>query len=88
MNTLFFSIGWWPILFSLPLARGLGVGGMLLLLGGGALYTGGAIIVGARKPDPNPNVFGYHEIWHIFVMLANIVHYVLVWVIVTGRAPL
>lgn len=88
MNSLFLALGWWPILFSLALARGLGLGGMLLLLGGGALYTTGAIIVGSQKPDPNPNVFGYHEIWHVFVILANLVHYILVWLIVTGRTPL
>ncbi len=88
MNTLFFIVGWWPILFTLPLQRGLGGGGLALLLAGGAVFTIGALIVGFQRPDPNPNVFGYHEIWHIFVIVGNLVHLFLVYLILTGHAPI
>lgn len=88
MNTLFFIVGWWPIMFTLPLQRGLGGGGLALLLGGGAVFTLGALIVGSQRPDPNPHVFGYHEIWHIFVIIGNLVHYYLVYLILTGHAPI
>ena len=54
----------------------------------GALYTVGAFIVGSQRPNPNPHVFGYHEIWHVFVIVANVVHYVLFWLIVTGQSPI
>lgn len=87
MNTLFFLVAWWPILFALPLARALGAGGITLLIIAGAVYTIGALIVGFQRPDPDPLVFGYHEIWHIFVILGNIIVYVLVWMIVTGLTP-
>lgn len=88
MNTLFFLVAWWPILFALPLARGLGAGGITTLLIAGAVYTVGALIVGFQRPDPDPLVFGYHEIWHVFVILGNIIMYVLVWLIVTGKTPI
>jgi hemolysin III len=88
INTLFFAIGWWPVLFMFPLVRGLGAGGLALLLGGGAIFTIGALIVGSQRPDPNPHVFGYHEIWHIFVIAGNSVHYVLAYLAVTGQTPL
>ncbi|MFT7474607.1 MAG: hemolysin III [Verrucomicrobiales bacterium] len=88
INTLFFTIGWWPVLFAFPLTRGLGAGGLAILLGGGAIFTIGALIVGSRRPDPNPHVFGYHEIWHIFVIAGNSVHYVLAYFVVTGQTPL
>jgi len=88
MNTLFFLVAWWPILFALPLGRALGGGGIAILLVAGAVYTVGALIVGFQRPDPDPLVFGYHEIWHIFVILGNVIMYVLVWMIVTGRTPL
>ena len=88
MNTLFFVVAWWPILFAKPLANGLGGVGLALLLLGGALYSVGALVVGSQRPDPNPDVFGYHEIWHIFVIAAGIVHYVLMWNIVSGNSPL
>ena len=88
MNTLFLLLGWWPVLFIIPMGRALGVGGMALLLGGGLVYTVGALIVGGQRPNPNPHVFGYHEIWHLMVIAGNAIHYVLVSLIVTGRTPL
>ena len=87
-NAVFLTLAWWPIIFFLPLQRGLGGGGLALLLGGAGLYTVGAFVVGSQRPNPNPHVFGYHEIWHVFVIVANVVHYVLFWLIVTGQAPI
>ena len=48
-----------------------------LLLGGGAAYTIGAIIVGSQWPDPWTDTFGYHEIWHVLVVVGAGTHYVL-----------
>ena len=87
MNTLFFIVAWWPILFTFPLQRGLGGGGLVILLAGGAVYSLGALIVGFQRPDPNPNVFGYHEIWHLFVIAGYLLHFVLVYLILSGQAP-
>jgi hemolysin III len=42
---------------------------------GGFFYTTGAIIYGVKKPDPYPEVFGFHEIWHLFVMGGAFSHY-------------
>jgi hemolysin III len=47
-----------------------------LLIVGGALYTLGAVIYAARRPDPHPEVFGYHELFHVLVVLAAGFHYV------------
>lgn len=88
MNALFFIVGWWPVFFILSIAQGLGSGGLGLLLIGGAIFTVGALIVGSQRPDPNPHVFGYHEIWHILVVAGNAVHYWLVYLVVTGQTPL
>lgn len=87
MNTLFFLTGWWPVFFVVPIVNALGSGGFALLLGGGAVYTVGALIVGAQRPNPNPRVFGYHEIWHIFVIAGNAAHVALAYVVVTGQTP-
>lgn len=57
------------------------------MVAGGLIYTLGALIVGFQRPDPNPAVFGYHEIWHVLVIAANAVHFVLMWKIVTGQIP-
>ncbi|MBD3617140.1 MAG: hemolysin III family protein [Gracilimonas sp.] len=42
---------------------------------GGLFYTVGAIIYGIRKPDPIPGAFGFHEIWHLFVLGGAFSHY-------------
>lgn len=78
MNGLYLTGGWYPMLFCVPLWRGLGPGGFALLVAGGLCYTVGAIVVGAQRPDPWPRVFGYHEIFHLFVIAAATLHYLLV----------
>lgn len=88
MNSLFLIVAWWPIFFIFALIDGLGGGGFALLLGGGAVFTVGAFVVGAQWPNPNPNVFGYHEIWHVFVIVGNAVHAFLAFLILTGQAPI
>jgi hemolysin III len=41
-----------------------------LMLAGGLLYTAGALSYRRRRPDPNPSVFGYHEVFHVYVCAA------------------
>jgi hemolysin III len=53
-----------------------GVAPAVLLLCGGLLYTVGAIGYHARRPDPVPHVFGYHEVFHTYVTLAAACQYV------------
>ncbi|MGI9603538.1 MAG: PAQR family membrane homeostasis protein TrhA [Acidimicrobiales bacterium] len=74
MNAMFLSLGWGTVLLVPWLWDALGRGGFALLAVGGLLYTIGALVVGARRPDPDPAVFGYHEIWHAFVVLAVMCH--------------
>jgi hemolysin III len=51
---------------------------LLLIVLGGALYSFGALCLATRRPDPFPATFGYHEIWHVLVVLACACHYVVV----------
>ena len=75
MNGLFLSMGWVAVL-AIPQLIGFLEFEWLLLLGiGGMLYTIGAFIVGLRRPDPWPEIFGYHEIWHAMVVAAATLHY-------------
>ncbi len=46
-----------------------------LLLLGGALYTLGGIVYARQRPDPWPRVFGYHEVFHAFVVGGSAVHF-------------
>jgi hemolysin III len=83
MNTLFLVLGWYPVLFVPPLWRGLSHSDFVLMAAGGLIYTVGAVIVGAQRPDPWPEVFGYHEVWHTLVVVAVTLHYGLVWRLVS-----
>lgn len=56
----------------------LGVAGFVLLLTGGLFYTVGAVVYALRAPDPWPRTFGFHEIFHLFVVAGAAVHYVAV----------
>jgi len=44
--------------------------GLLLVVIGGVLYTVGAIVYARRRPDPEPAVFGYHEVFHVLTLAA------------------
>lgn len=48
------------------------------MLAGGILYTLGAVVYITKKGDFFPGRFGFHEVWHIFVLLAAAAHFVAV----------
>ena len=56
----------------------------MLVLAGGLCYTLGAIVYVLRRPDPVPNVFGYHEVFHALVIAAVALQYASVAIVVTG----
>jgi hemolysin III len=73
----------WSALIALPkLISELDGVRVALLIGGGVLYTVGAVVLGTRRPNPNPRVFGYHEVWHAFTIAAGACHFVAVALIV------
>lgn len=50
-----------------------------LIVLGGVLYTIGAIVYGMRRPNPIPGWFGFHELFHVFVVAASTAHYLAIW---------
>jgi hemolysin III len=50
---------------------------------GGVLYTLGAVIYARRRPDPLPDVFGYHEVFHALTIAGAACHYAVIafWVL-------
>lgn len=51
---------------------------LMWLVGGGVTYSLGAIVYATKRPDPWPERFGFHEIWHVFVLVAAAMHYIFV----------
>ncbi|HEX8860967.1 MAG TPA: hemolysin III family protein [Actinomycetes bacterium] len=80
--TLYLTLGWLGVVTLPSLAGRLGIAKLALLLVGGILYTVGAVVLDRQRPDPNPLVFGYHEVWHAFTVAAGLCHYALIWLLV------
>ena len=74
----------WVIVIALPeVVREIGVAPAALFLGGGLLYSGGAVVYARQRPDPWPRIFGFHELFHALVIAAAVLHFVAMagWVI-------
>ena len=78
-------LGWVGIVLLPEVARHIGIAPALLFVAGGALYTAGAVIYMRRRPDPRPAVFGFHELFHVFVIAAALAHYVAIAAFVVPR---
>jgi hemolysin III len=72
---IYMSLGWVAAIAFPELWSSMGVTGTLLVAAGGLLYTAGAVVYATQRPDPNPRVFGYHEVFHLFVILAAAAHF-------------
>jgi hemolysin III len=81
---LYLGLGWISVLLLPQLAATIGLGSLALCVVGGVLYTVGVVVLIRRRPDPNPSVFGYHEVWHAFTLAAGACHYALIWLIATS----
>ncbi|MBS1885175.1 MAG: hemolysin III family protein [Actinobacteria bacterium] len=73
--TVYLAIGWVAAAAFPELWSTLGPLGALLLVGGGLLYTAGAVVYAIQRPNPSPAIFGYHEVFHAFVIAAAVVHF-------------
>lgn len=76
---LYIAMGWTALVFMVPLSRVMPPGGLAWLLAGGLLYSVGAVCYTLRRPDPFPGFFGFHEVWHLFVMAGSLAHYVMIY---------
>ena len=81
-GTLYIAMGWAALLLGPQLVRVLSPVSLSLVVLGGLLYTGGAVVLLRNKPDPAPATFGYHEIWHLMVIAGTACHYVVVLLLV------
>jgi hemolysin III len=79
---MYLVLGWLAIIATPQLLHSLSRPELALLVIGGVLYTVGAVVLASRRPDPRPAVFGYHEVWHTFVVGANACHFALVALLV------
>lgn len=72
---IYVALGWISVVMLPALVDASGWGAVALLGIGGVLYTLGAVVYATHRPDPVPHVFGYHEIFHLFVIAAAAVQF-------------
>ncbi|HEY7074065.1 MAG TPA: hemolysin III family protein [Solirubrobacteraceae bacterium] len=71
----YLALGWVAVVAAPQLIARLSPAPLTLLAAGGILYTVGALVYAARRPDPWPSVFGFHELFHAFVVAAAAAHF-------------
>ena len=69
---LYLGMGWVAVIAAPALFLAVPAGGMIWVLGGGLLYTAGALIYALKRPNPAPGTFGFHELWHLFVVAGSV----------------
>jgi hemolysin III len=80
LSTLgFVAIGWLGVVPFVQLMSALPWEGTSLIALGGVLYTVGAVVYARRWPDPLPHWFGFHEVFHLFVVAGSTAHYLAIW---------
>lgn len=78
------GLGWAAVPFLGDLFAGAGIAAMVLAASGGALYSVGAAVYAARRPDPWPAVLGFHEVFHMITVAAFAAQNVGVWLLILG----
>lgn len=82
VGSLYLGLGWVGLLALPNLWVRVGAVPVLLIVLGGILYTAGAFCLHARRPNPAPTLFGYHEVFHAFVVAAAGCHYAAISLVV------
>lgn len=74
-STIYVSVGWIGAVVIPDLIDTIGWAGFAMFVGGGVVYSIGAAVYALKRPDPFPEVFGYHEIFHALTIAAVAMHY-------------
>lgn len=76
---IYLLMGWLVVIVIYPLIQALQTEALIWLILEAVFYTIGAIIYALKKPNPYPGLLGFHEIFHIFVLLGGISHFILIY---------
>lgn len=71
-------LGWIAVFFIWPIYKSMPIAGFVCLLLGGLMYTVGSLIYAKKSPRLKIAMFGFHEIFHVFILAGSVMHYVMV----------
>ena len=83
-STIYLIMGWLAIFAIVPLYRALPTAGFVWLLAGGLSYTVGGVLYAVKWPGRNNPRFGCHEIFHLFILLGSIFHFILMYQVIVA----
>lgn len=80
------ALAWFSTPFMPALNEVMGPTSLAWFLGGGVIYSLGALAYATRRPDPWPSIFGYHEVFHALVCAGALCHFIAVARVVLANA--
>jgi len=86
-TALYVAMGWLAIIPSFQMFPQLDIYASSFLVLGGLAYTVGAVVFVKQWPDPWPEVFGHHEVWHVLVLLGAVGHFFFTWQLMEKAIP-
>lgn len=78
-SVMYIGIGWFAIFAIYPMSQVLAIQALIWLILGGVIYTVGGIIYALKSEKIKIGVFGRHEIFHVFIMLGTLCHFICVF---------
>ncbi|MDP4164757.1 MAG: hemolysin III family protein [Bacillota bacterium] len=81
-TAIYIVMGWMIVFVASPLSRVINLEGLSLLILGGIFYTIGGVIYGIKPAFLKSKYLGYHEIFHVFILLGTLAHFLCVYVYV------
>lgn len=83
---VYLLMGWLSLLVIPEILRSMPAAALMWLVGGGVLFTVGAAVYVTKRPDWFPGVLGFHELWHVFVILGCLSHFIVIAAFVAPHA--
>ena len=75
---IYLLMGWMSILAIPEMMATMPASALIWLVLGGLSFTVGAVVYIRKKPDFYPEVLGFHEVWHIFVIIGCACHFIVI----------
>lgn len=83
---IYVAMGWLSLFAVQEIVAVLPVSAIAWMVAGGLAYTLGALVYSTKKMDFFPGVFGFHEVWHLFVLLGAAAHFIAILQLVRSVA--
>lgn len=78
-TSIYVFMGWIIVVGIWPLSQNMLQMGILWMIAGGITYSCGAFIYAMKRPNPWPNYFGFHEIFHLFILTGSFFHFWMIY---------